>query len=156
MVCHPLPLDRNMVFEIAHCPSTDWELGGVLPPACGWKPLTLCKAGDVVLTNNMNPVGVAFFNFGTGKPMAARKYVHIGERDGIYHFTARNKRNKDIIVRQAGIVAVTIVVKGRKLQAMSMSGNIVFEYEASLEESVRLYDFRQKCISPSSRRTRRH
>ena len=90
MVCHPLPLDRNMVFEIAHCPSTDWELGGVLPPACGWKPLTLCKAGDVVLTNNMNPVGVAFFNFGTGKPMAARKYVHIGERDGIYHFTARN------------------------------------------------------------------
>ena len=92
----------------------------------------------------MNPGGVVFFNFGTGKPMAGRKYVHMGERDGIYHLTARNKRNKDIIVQQAGTVAVTIVVKGKKLQAMSMSGNIVFEYEASVEESVRLYDFRKK------------
>ena len=80
----------------------------------------------------MNPGRVVFLNLGTGRPMAARKYGHMGKRDGIYHLTARNKRNKYIIVQQACTVAVTIVVKGMKLHAMSMSGNIVFEYEASV------------------------
>ena len=138
---HAVPLDNKVVFETAYaCPM--WKFGDVLPSACDWSPISHFKADDVVACNNMRPGGHIYFNFGTNSALAMRKYIHKGERDGIYHFTSA--RYRDIIVREASTFAVNIVIKGRTIQAIGLGGNIVYELGADVSETIRVYEFRKQ------------
>ena len=142
MFTHTLPLDKNASFEVANVDAL-WTFGDEPPTAEYWQPLSHIKATDVVTTNNARPGGVVFFNFGSNYATAALKYGHAGELGGIYRFTARNKCHKDIIVREAPTMVVTVKVEGRTIQALSgCSGDVVFELKASVNKSIRLFEFR--------------
>ena len=127
------------VCEAAIAPD-GWVHGDALPAEYNWNALTREKASTVLASRQNDKV---YFNHGAESHLAARVFRNNGEQDGVWLFIAQVARNGNILVRAASGMVLTITVTGRTIKAAS-HGNTVWQYNAPLQEHVRVLEARQK------------